>query len=75
MLIGLQEFEIYGGRNRSTWIMNQEQKGSLYVYREGEKVSEWDGNSFTYNYENIGGTAIKLTAGADIYRVYQSLDD
>lgn len=64
----VQEFEIYGGRNRSTWIMNQEQKGSLFVYHEGEKVSEWDGNSFNYSYENIGGTAIKLTAGADIYR-------
>ena len=64
----VQEFEIYGGRNRSTWIMNQEQKGSLYVYHEGEKVSEWDGNNFNYTYENIGGTAIKLTAGADIYR-------
>lgn len=46
----VQEFEIYGGRNRSTWIMNQEQKGSLFVYHEGEKVSEWDGNNFNYNY-------------------------
>ena len=64
----VQEFQIYGGRNRSTWIMNQEQKGSLFVYHEGEKVSGWDGSSFFYENENIGGTAIKLTAGADIYR-------
>lgn len=64
----IEEYKIEGGRNKSTWILNQEQKGSLFVYHEGEKVSGWDGSRFSYENENIGGTAIKLTAGADIYR-------
>ena len=64
----VQEYKIEGGRNKSTWILNTEQKGELFVYHEGEKVSGWDGSSFTYENESIGGTAIRLTAGEDIYR-------
>ena len=36
-----EEYEIYAGRNKSTWMMNTEQKGSLYIYHEGEKLVGW----------------------------------
>ena len=62
-----EEYEIYAGRNKSTWMMNTEQKGSLYIYHEGEKLVEWDGTNFVYEMRNVGQNAIRLTAAEDIY--------
>ena len=62
-----EEYEIYAGRNKSTWMMNTEQKGSLYIYHEGEKLVGWDGTNFVYEMRNVGQNAIRLTAAEDIY--------
>ena len=62
-----EEYEIYAGRNKSTWMMNTEQKGSLYIYHEGEKLVGWDGTNFVYEMRNLGQNAIRLTAAEDIY--------
>lgn len=61
------EYEIYAGRNKSTWIMNTEQKGSLYIYHEGEKLVGWDGTNFVYENRGIGQNAVKITAAEDVY--------
>lgn len=63
----LEEYEIYAGRNKSTWMMNTEQKGSLYIYHEGEKLVGWDGTNFVYEMRNVGQNAVKITAAEDIY--------
>jgi len=62
-----EEYEIYAGRNKSTWMMNTEQKGSLYIYHEGEKLVGWNGKNFVYENRGIGQNAIRLTAAEDIY--------
>ena len=62
-----EEYEIYAGRNKSTWMMNTEQKGSLYIYHEGEKLVGWDGTNFVYEMRGIGQNAVKITAAEDIY--------
>lgn len=62
-----EEYEIYAGRNKSTWMMNTEQKGSLYIYHEGEKLVGWDGTNFVYEMRGVGQNAIRLTAAEDIY--------
>lgn len=64
----IQECKIQGGRNTSTWILNQEQKAGLYIYHKGERLVGWDGTDFVYEMQSIGGNAIKLTAAKDIYR-------
>lgn len=64
----IQEYEIEAGKSKSTRILNQEQKGSIFIYHEGERVTEWDGSQFLYENKSIGGTTIQLTAGEDIYR-------
>lgn len=61
------EYEIYAGRSKSTWIMNTEQKGSLYIYHEGEKLVGWDGTNFVYETRSIGQNAVKITAAEDVY--------
>ena len=61
-----EEYEIYAGRNKSTWMMNTEQKGSLYIYHEGEKLVGWDGTNFAYENRGIGQNAVKITAAEDI---------
>ncbi|MBQ4560544.1 MAG: LPXTG cell wall anchor domain-containing protein [Tyzzerella sp.] len=61
------EYEIYAGRSKSTWIMNTEQKGSLYIYHEGEKLVGWDGTNFVYENHSIGQNAVKITAAEDVY--------
>lgn len=62
-----EEYEIYAGRNKSTWMMNTEQKGSLYIYHEGEKLVGWDGTNFVYEMRGVGQNAIRLTAAENIY--------
>ena len=61
------EYEIYAGRSKNTWIMNTEQTGSLYIYHEGEKLVGWNGKNFVYEVRGIGQNAVKITAAEDIY--------
>ena len=47
---------------------DDEQKGSITIYKEGEVLTGWNGTDFTYEKRYLSGAEFSVTAGEDIFR-------
>lgn len=59
---------VKAGKTTSITATDIEQMGAITIYKEGETLSGWNGNNFTYEKKKLSGATFQVAAGADIYK-------
>lgn len=57
---------VKAGKTTGISATDKEQMGAIKIYKEGEILTGWNGNGFTYEKRKLPGATFKVTAGADI---------
>jgi LPXTG-motif cell wall-anchored protein len=64
----VQTISVLAGRTTSIEATDKEQMGAITISKQGEVLTGWDGENFTYMTRKLPGAAFTVTAGADIYK-------